>query len=565
MKQCIRSALLAMVIAASTAPPAALAQTSEPASDTQVQETDAAQPSAAQSEQTIRRLQTIKSVLEDRREQVRALLEQLADADELSKAKIREQVTELQQRIRELTDSFERTASNGVNLRNLDETEDKIFDWHQELALIARPVIDGLKSATEKPRRIAELQTSISLYQQQLEATRKALEALSQLEQQDIPSEVAGGVAEVGASWRQRNTEIEQSLIAAQEELKFLETAESRMFETVGSAVYEFILGRGLTLVLALVAGIVLWYLMRALRRLVRSRQQSVPDRQQAARIRLLAYGYHLLTIVLVAFAVLSVFYLRGDVLLLSLAIIALVMLALGVWRFLPGYVREARLLLNAGAAREGERVIYNGLPFRVASLNLYSELRNPELEGTVRLPLATLSQLISRPAGDEDWFPCSVGDYLLLPDGSFAQVLQQSVERVQLKVVGSILQYSSAEFLQLNARNLTREGFGIIAKFGIDYRHQSIALDQVPERLKSGLIDAFGQADLEQDLKSLVVDFSAAATNSLDYLIYATMDGRCAASYFAIQRMIQQTCVDICNRENWTIPFAQVTIHQGE
>jgi hypothetical protein len=289
---------------------------------------------------------------------------------------------------------------------------------------------------------------------------------------------------------------------------------------------------------------------MRALRRLVRSRRQSVPDRQQAARIRLLAYGYHLLTIVLVAFAVLSVFYLRGDVLLLSLAIIALVMLALGVWRFLPGYVREARLLLNAGAAREGERVIYNGLPYRIASLNLYSELRNPELEGTVRLPLATLSQLISRPAGEEDWFPCSVGDYLLLPDGSFAQVLQQSVERVQLKVVGSILQYSSAEFLQLNARNLTREGFGIIANFGIDYRHQSIALDQVPERLKSGL--------------SLVVDFSAAATNSLDYLIYATMDGRCAASYFAIQRMIQQTCVDVCNRENWTIPFAQVTIHQG-
>jgi hypothetical protein len=211
------------------------------------------------------------------------------------------------------------------------------------------------------------------------------------------------------------------------------------MFETVGSAVYEFILGRGLTLVLALIAGIVLWYLMRALRRLVRSRRQSVPDRQQAARIRLLAYGYHLLTIVLVAFAVLSVFYLRGDVLLLSLAIIALVMLALGVWRFLPGYVREARLLLNAGAAREGERVIYNGLPYRIASLNLYSELRNPELEGTVRLPLATLSQLISRPAGEEDWFPCSVGDYLLLPDGSFAQVLQQSVERVQLKVVGSI------------------------------------------------------------------------------------------------------------------------------
>lgn len=192
MNRRIRIAALALSLSASSGLLPALAQTDDPAPATQAEETDASQPSAAQSEQTIRRLQTIKSVLEDRREQVRALLEQLAVADELSKAKIREQITELQQRIRELTDSFERTASNGVNLRNLDETEDKKFDWHQELALIARPVIDGLKSATEKPRRIAELQTSISLYRQQLEATRKALEALSQLEQQEIPTEVAG-------------------------------------------------------------------------------------------------------------------------------------------------------------------------------------------------------------------------------------------------------------------------------------------------------------------------------------------------------------------------------------
>ena len=62
---------------ASSGLPLARGQTEEPAPDTQAEETDASQPSAAQSEQTIRRLQTIKSVLEDRREQVRALLEHL--------------------------------------------------------------------------------------------------------------------------------------------------------------------------------------------------------------------------------------------------------------------------------------------------------------------------------------------------------------------------------------------------------------------------------------------------------------------------------------------------------
>jgi hypothetical protein len=27
---------------------------------------------------------------------------------------------------------------------------------------------------------------------------------------------------------------------------------------------------------------------------------------------------------------------------------------------------------------------------------------------------------------------------------------------------------------------------------------------------------------------------------------------------------LIQQTCVDVCNQENWVIPFAQLTIHRA-
>jgi hypothetical protein len=564
LKRSIRIAVLAIVLSALIELPVALAQTSAAATDAQTEVTENSKVSETQRAHTIRKLQTIKTALEDRREQIRKLLEQLDAADELDKAGIRQQIAELQQIVRELTDSFERTAISGVNLRSLDEAHQEEFDWHQELILIARPIIDSLKSATENPRRIAELRTSIGLYQQQLETTRKALEAVSRLEQHEKPPELAAAIAEVTASWLRRNDEIEHALGNSQDELRFLESEESRVFETMGIAVYEFILGRGLTLLLALVTGIALWYLMRTLRRLIRSRHQATAGRQQAAKFRLLAYGYHLLTIVLVAFAVLSVFYVRGDVLMLSLAIIALAMLALGVWRYLPGYISEARLLLNAGAVREGERVIYNGLPFRVDSLNLYSELRNPELEGAIRLPMATLSQLVSRPLTDEEWFPCHNGDYLLLPDGGFAQVLQQSVEFVRLRVMASIVQYATADFLHLNVKNLSREGFAVVVTFGIDYQYQAISLTRVPDRLRTGLMDAFRHAELEDDLKNLVVDFSAAATNSLDYLIYATLDGRCAASYFSIPRMIQQTCVDICNQEGWTIPFTQVTIHQS-
>lgn len=521
--------------------------------------------SAADRRQTMRKLQTIRAALEERREQVRNLLEQIATADEIERKKLDQQIAELQQRIRELTEAFEKTAADGISLRSLEVADDSEFDWRAELAQIARPVLDSLRDATDKPRRIAELRTSIELHQRQLLVAARALDSLAQLDQQEAPPAVVERLAGVAASWRQRHDEIKHALEASRDELRFLEAEKSRLLKTMGASAYEFILGRGLTLLSALVAGVFLWYVLRMLRRLVSGRRRSAPGLARAARTRLLLYGYHLLSIVLVTLAVLSVFYVRGDVLLLSLAIIALIMLALGVWRFLPGYILEVRLLLNAGAARQGERLIYQGLPFTIDSLNLYSELRNPDLEGIVRLPLAALAQLASRPDTGEPWFPCRVGDYLLLSNGDFGQVLQQTVERVRVKVLGSPVEFATADFLQLNPRNLSRDGFGVIVVFGIDYRHQEISLEHVPETFRTALEDAFSDAGFGDDLKNLLVEFKAAGSSSLDYLIFASMDGNSAAAYFAIERLIQRTCVAVCEAQGWVIPFPQLSVHRAE
>lgn len=75
----------------------------------------------------------------------------------------------------------------------------------------------------------------------------------------------------------------------------------------------------------------------------------------------------------------LIVFYLRSDLLLLVLAILALVVLGLGLRQTLPRYLTEIRLLLDVGPVRTGERVIYNGVPLQVKSINVYSVLRNPD------------------------------------------------------------------------------------------------------------------------------------------------------------------------------------------
>ena len=524
-----------------------------------------AQPNDTQQAQNIRKLLTIKQALEEKRARVRDLLEQLGNADEVDAEKIRGQISVIRETIDELTHSFESIAVGGASIRSLQDEPQQVLNWHDELMQIARPLLNSLKEATEKPRRIEELRREIELHQRQLAVARTATESLAKFDLAVIPPPVAEGLAGLATTWRERSRDIERSLELADDNLQSLEADEINLLATFAGIAHEFILGRGLTLLIALLTGIGVWLAMRALQRLVRAIRPARQDSEQAARMRLLFYGYHLLTIVLVSLAVLSVFYVRGDLLLLSLAIIALVMLALGTWRYLPRYLQEGRLLLNVGAAREGERVIYRGLPFRITSLNLYSELRNPELEGVIRLPLSALAQLISRPRGNDAWFPCRVGDYLLLADGSFAQVLQQSIEWVRLKVMGSIVQIASEAFIQQNPRNLSMDGFGVVATFGIDYQHQQIALQEVPQQLHDGIKDAFSAAAYGDDLKDLTVEFKMANASSLDYLIYASMDGRSAASYFAIGRLLQHSCVDICNREGWVIPFTQVTIHQAE
>ena len=89
-------------------------------------------------------------------------------------------------------------------------------------------------------------------------------------------------------------------------------------------------------------------------------------------------------------------------------------MLLMALRQALPKYISEIRLLLDFGSVRIDERLIYQGLPMKVVSIKSFAILQNPELHGIVRIPLASLSSMVSRPAINEIWFPCQVDDVLL-------------------------------------------------------------------------------------------------------------------------------------------------------
>lgn len=547
--------LLTALLFAGTAP--AMSQPSEEEPDTDSPDT------LQQRQHAVEQLNDIRSALVQKRQDLEKIKQQ-QQVEEADPEEIKETLLKLHSEIDELSQSFEQIAIGGINTKILIDKTAEEFDWREELVLIMKPVLTSLKDLTEKPRRIEELRSAIAQHELQLSIVRRALASIALFEQQQLSPGVAEEIGAVAANWRQTLHNIERSQEVAKLQLSEVERHDTSLIKGLRSVFHSFVLGRGLTLLLAVVVGALVWSVMSGLRRLIGLRTGGSGGKKHPVRVRVILYTYHLITALFVTLAVLSVFYVREDVLLLALTVIALAVLALGARQFIPQYVAESRLLLDVGPVREGERVMYDGVPLLVEHLNVYSELRNPELEGTVRLPLSVLEHLVSRPYGEEPWFPCSAGDFVKLPDGGVVEILQQTVELVRYRRRGSVTQVGTADFIGLGVSNLSREGFGVASTFGIDYQHQGIALEEVPRRFSEAVRETLQDADLWNDVEDLLVDFKEAGMNSLDYLLYVTMNGRAAASYFTVPRLVQQACVNACNQEGWGIPFTQITIHNA-
>jgi len=509
-------------------------------------------------------LANIQQSIEAKRDTIRELREGLKDLEDTSEAQKTEQkIARIKSEITSLQLSFEHIALGGINPALLAEDEPvQKIDWRDELEQISRPLLSTLKELTAKPREMDSLRREIDRLQEQQKLINKALGSLGTYRQQALAPLVAEPVNQLLAEWEQRRDDTERALEIARFKYTNLKTDSTGWQTSTGDALAEFFLGRGLTLLLAVLVSVAVWLLAKGLLWLYWRWLYRTGNDLGVTRAPLVMYGYRLATAIVIVLAILMVFYIRGDVLLLTLALIALAGVALSLRQTLPRYTAELRLLLGIGPVREKERLVYDGVPYMVESLSMYSVLRNPALEGVVRLPLHNMNGLASRPAGDEPWFPCQPGEFIVLANGSFGRVLRQTIEQVEMMVLDSLVQIRTRDFLGQSVRNLSRDGFGVATTFGIDYRHQAICLDTVPERLRAAIVTRFEQAGMKADIVDLLVEFKTAGASSLDYQLYVILNGRAAKSFFRAQRMIQQACVDACNREGWVIPFTQITVH---
>jgi predicted nucleic acid-binding Zn-ribbon protein len=514
-----------------------------------------------------KKLTAIHQSIQERRRHLDELRRQLTLAQTSSeKTELEYEIDELEKLIQNSKDSFEFIATGGVDSSIFRQEPRQKFDWQRDFFEIIEPFMRQLKQLTETPRVMERLSREIAENEDRLKVIKRALSNISSFSAKVKNKALLRLLQSIEQSWQQRRGEVKLELNVLRSRLDNLQKKHESFWTVIHLNLLNFIKGRGMILVLAFLSAGSVWFILQAMYKFKRRNVDIQKSHPRNPYSRLLGYGYQAMSGILAMLALLMVLYTSGDWLLLGIALIILFFIALGSKTYLPRFMSEARLLLNMGPVRVGERVIYKGIPWQVMTLNIFSRLYNPELQGgVVRIPLSDMDAMTSRPDDpDEPWFPTRKDDYVLLNDGTYGRVILQTPEIVQLQNLGSVRNYLTGAFLDTCPRNLSRSGFGCVVTFGIDYQHQAICLKEVPGMLKAAVITALEQSAVGESLESVLVEFKEAGASSLDYLIYVKMNGNAADSYWSVGRIIQQACVNACNERGWIIPFNQITVHQS-
>ncbi|MBB5349988.1 PAS domain-containing protein [Haloferula luteola] len=482
------------------------------------------------------------------------------------KTEIEREITEKRARIREIRANI-RSLASGVPEDSWAREPSAPRTLNEEFQDVLSPILEQLRSATSGPREISELREDITNWETRLTLAQRALERMTGYPpDEQLGPEMATQLEEVRKLWETRRTEAKGELEALQARLAERENDNEGFVESLSRGVSGFWRGKGLNLLLSILAFLGVFLIGRRLHALLRRHSPLHKRENVPVYARLLDLLAGLLIGLFATFASLLVLYFRGDWLLLSIATIVIAATVIASRNSILPYAEQIRTILNLGSVREGERIFIDGIPWKVETLGFYCGFRNPQLgDFVLRLPIREVIGLRSRPLQrKEPWFPCSEDDWVLLSDGVFGKILTLTPECVVLlQLGGSRRQYAIPDFLALAPENLSK-GYRISTSFGIDYNHQAIATTEVPEILVRGIHRALVASVERENVKSVKVEFRSAGASSLDYAILADFSGEVARSRNILERVIQRTCVELCNEHGWGIPFTQITLHQA-
>ncbi|MES9899488.1 MAG: hypothetical protein ABW148_10740 [Sedimenticola sp.] len=509
---------------------------------------------------------TLKSFVDLRKglkRDIKALNKQLRAAQsDAEKKGLQLQLDQRDADLQATTRNFEDIAA-GVDISSLRHEEEQAFDFQQEVLGLLRPALDEMKSMTAHVRQKSELKEKIAYFEQRLPVIEQAVSNTHKLLQESKDKVLNKSLKETVGAWEKQQAFMQSELQAAQLQLDKLVASETSISAASQSYLKSFFQKRGLYLTVALLTVFGIMLLSRLSYSAMQRYLPGFRKLHRSFRVRLLELLHRILTVLLVIVGPMVVFYSVEDWMLFSLGILLLIGIAWTLRQALPRYWKQIQLFLNIGPVREGERIMLEGLPWKVKQINVYSTLVNPVADISQRVPIEDLAGLKSRPYGtSEPWFPCKLDDWVILSDGVRGKVSGISPEMVQLVQRGGVqVSYQMGDFLAASPRNLATN-FRIKELLGISYSLQKESTSTIPATLHDYIQQRLQQEGYGEQLLNLRVEFAQANSSSLDLVVMADFDGELGDLYNRLRRAIQRFCVDACSEYGWEIPFPQMTLH---
>lgn len=482
-----------------------------------------------------------------------------------AKEEASERVDVQRARVGQLRENF-RIIASGVEDSAYRGGAERAAELDTGFKELLAPLLESVRDVTAQPRQMEELRSQRRVWTERLALAQAALVRIESTLAATDDELVRAELESARKLWSSRRDEARSETETLNRQISEREKTTPTAWEAISGMLTDFWRSRGLNVLLAFGCAVAVFI---GIRRIYRYAKRISPLHRKKGG-GLVARSADLIAAaasgILAFLAVVLVFYLRGDWLMLTLALVFLLGLLWASKAALPPYLDQIKVILNLGPVRQGERLVVDGIPWRVDTLNMYCDFSNPELTGgTLRLPVKELLSMRSRPSDPkESWFPTRENDWVTLADGCYGKVIQQTPEHVVvLRLGGSLKTYPTGDFLEQCPENLSR-GFRIGVTFGIGYGHRSEATREIPEALETAvhrhLVEALGH----DQVRSVKVEFKEAAASSLDFQVLADFSGDAAARYAALARWIQEACVNACNREGWEIPFPQMVVHRA-
>ena len=470
---------------------------------------------------------------------------------------------EMDQQINDYGNDFERIAT-GIDISLFNEKKEEAFDWKNEVVGLVEPGIKEIKRMTVRARYKAKLKDELTHYENLVPVAKQAVDNITRFISETKDTQLKTSLKNLLPEWQSIEKQIQNKLEIVKMRLLEMEKEEKSFIETSKNSIKNFFRTRGLFLTIAICACIGVLFVFRLIAQTLVRFIPGYKEEYRPFHIRMINLISRILSFLLILFVLIFVFYIFEDWVLLSLTIIFIMGIGWAAKHTLPQYWHQSRLILNIGAVREGERMMYQGVPWLVREINLFSEIENPDLGVKLRLPIEELLDRTSRVFNKkESWFPCRKGDWVILSDGTRGVIISQSHEIVEMAQRGGAHKtYLTQDFLSLSPLNIS-VNFRLKIPFGISYDLQKESTNTVLDTLKAFIEEQIEKEGYKDDLLNLRVEFMQAAASSLDMVVIADFRGEMAPLYQRIVRAINRWCVDACTANNWEIPFTQIQIHQ--